>query len=107
MSRARIIQGVGLSSGRLRWARFQCLFRGHEKWSNADGAWFCMRCLRTHNIELRWVYEHFDPGADLSSLPRAFRIMMRTRSDQLAASRSGGRGDRVSSKLKFPPFSVP
>jgi hypothetical protein len=79
------MHGIKLSHVTLRWARLKCLFLGHEKWGDLDGAWFCMRCLQTHDIELRWVRERFDPNRDRQILMGDFQAMMRRRSDQLAA----------------------
>ncbi len=94
----RNVHGITLSHPALRWARLKCVVLGHEKWSDRDGAWFCMRCLRTHNIELRWVRQRFDLSPDRTILMRDFQAMMRKRSDQLAASHSAGKADRTKSR---------
>ena len=92
------MHGITLSHPKLKWARLVCVFLGHEKWSDLDGAWFCLRCLRTHNIELTWVRQRFDPSPDQPIMMRDFQAMMRARSDQLAAPRSAGKADETRSR---------
>jgi len=94
----RNVSGITLSHPALRWARLKCVFLGHEKWADRDGAWFCMRCLHTHDIELRWVRKSFDRNPDRTILMRDFQAMMRARSDELAASRSAGKADKTNSR---------
>ena len=91
------MHGIEFSHRALKWARLKCVFLGHEKWSNLDGAWFCMRCLQTHNIELRWIRQCFDPNPDQPILMHDFLAMVKVRSAQLAADASAEKAGKEKS----------
>lgn len=34
------------------WKQTRCWWRGHEEWSSPDGAWFCMHCRKSRNLDI-------------------------------------------------------